>query len=1651
MPKQQHHKEDEQFYFKGANFDDDASILASQEKGFYVDAKNMRPTGLGSHATGQEKIKGETILYPNADNRCIVGNGTPITGNYECIGSVTVNNHIVEIWADRDKAELPFVRIDGWVVLYPKLLSKFPISVDFPPQIHQNDSCVGGEICVTDFNIAPFVLNVEDMLKNSGIDPETNERDTVKFPCTQKYFDDFDIVKYQTQLNRPLDHPMFIELVFQGSSPNSIGRIEQNGSGGLRTGSYQYSMRFLNAAGDLTLFSENTPLIPVPFARSSALGTFPGIKTYGTSQTTSPFGIHIRFRVANLLDFDTIEVKRTAWVNGAALGTPGLEEVIAKVIITPGEFSIVDFYDHGNSFLFPATPEEVVDTLSSIEAAKAIRYYNSRLFLMNIKYASRDTTGKILFDQIGGKEMVPFTFQMGKLGYEDIWNDVYKKSHMRGEKFGYASVFFDDNGARTFALDIPAHTNIKMPERRDPMNIDSLKLSVTPTSNSAYELAQDATITNVSRTFEVFDMVDAITKSQHYAPGGGVGNADPPNILNILEAGSKDGEQGEDNYRVFHPTKDSDTDVQELDLIICPQVKIDGTATFVPWNPKGFAPNYYALGMALAGINQMPPWVKAFSIVRTAPAGRVIAQGQSFYNMVNDAINQDIEKNTDRVWWESPDTYSGLVNFSTRIQPNLASLQLQAVSAVGFFTEVYNGYHKNLTTNVSDGIDMVNYCRILRDDGEINIDISGTGAIATVGILGPPANRHYVAFESWRNDTAPSLLSPNEIRSFGASPGMKPYGLGFPHRGFPNTPFEIDFASAIYSKQGTNGDIHYIDQNVRDWHEPAYVLNIIDPNASVPQTSGSKEYFETGSYVKVESIIGVSDGINQSYYLVDERWQDCIPALRNWHPTSQEDRYVFINDGSGNEQVWLNVGFKTPAQVTAIKTAIASPQGYYVSTQPDGNTFNVKGIYSHAGDTAGYGSVSGGDRLFRIEFNQTDANGVPFIPAKGSFIHVRYNHNAPVEVFGGDSYIGNFNYCPVDAKYNASANPEGGNNGPNNVYMDRPFPYHEFNIDENVFIIRDAQGVNKIQDNNKIKFIDIATLFNGKLRQQIVNGIVESRINTSLDFGARFPEMNYIMRPYSWDVNNPTDKIFSAYFSEYPGEENQFGWGGFRFLPLMNVDYSEIAGNLKHFNKPVGFKETTHFCSRATWSRKRPINKMGAPGLLTFPALQVFDLGDETGEIKFAYDNMSGRYGDNLYAITEHGMALLVTEKSILTELSGAQLASIAPSNTTVIQQALWLSKEIGMNDEFWRSKAEWNNMLYFSNRVSSYRFAENTIMDVGAVKYYTKVKSILDKVEKNYITDVKAVYDVRHHEYWMAQSKRVKKIGNQYSYLQPYVYLLDAIVPGPTPPPANLSFSISANTIISVVNDTVTDVDLSYLQPANDTPLYVCNNQTLPVTIHYDPLFQYESPAFNPPNPPVVLVIIQPGECYKLEITFPPQNWQATKTSLNLSNLPAWSEKTKETWIGELGFEFDKYTTVDDRMFGSRNVETWELDSGLNMNGKPVEGWTLQATCGGAENMSDDKEFFRFKTGGLKPTKVNFYDNIEQFNQGSVQASLDSSVNPQFYLKQYGGNFEQYIPRRTAPPRNRMQSTKMLFQMVHDAAGEFRIPYTKIEFKNIV
>jgi len=382
---QQHHSRDTKLYGKGAMRDTDKELISLGE-GMYVDACNMRTMPMDGDNSSIKKINGEVVLYQNLDNRCSLPLPySPLATTYECIGTAEINNNIVEFWADAAEVEPSLIRVNGLVVC---MSSSFPIKAKYPLQIAKNESCIGGEVYITDYNVAPMLFNIKDLLLNSNVNIGTETGS-----CTEKYFSLYDQTQHTLNIARAIDAPVFIKLDAVGGANYS----NTFGTAGLPVGYYTYSFRYVTAAGDRTAWSPPTPLIPVVNKVAVNLTSSASTTTaYHSFQThskdadisiPSQYGAHIKFRVDNDSDFDFIEIRRDSWNTEAGIGTAATSEIIGKIDIVADEFRVVNVLDKGG-FEEILSGADTTTVMAAIERAKAIRYFNQRLYLMNVESVS---------------------------------------------------------------------------------------------------------------------------------------------------------------------------------------------------------------------------------------------------------------------------------------------------------------------------------------------------------------------------------------------------------------------------------------------------------------------------------------------------------------------------------------------------------------------------------------------------------------------------------------------------------------------------------------------------------------------------------------------------------------------------------------------------------------------------------------------------------------------------------------------------------------------------------------------------------------------------------------------------------------------------------------------------------------------------------------------------------------------------------------------------------------------------------------------------------------------------------------------------------------------------------------------------------------
>lgn len=1333
--KQQHYPIDLKTYEKGINSDSNKEILGSSE-GEHVDALNMRSVPMDGDNFAKKKIKGEDLKYPALDNRCFV-TSVPLPGanTYECMLTLEVNGNTVEAWASTSPETYdPYMRINGQIVL---MSPDFPVSVDYPLQYDKNESCIGGEIYITNNITPPMVFNIKDMMENSGMLPNTE--------CSQKYFGDFAIEEYTVNVSAVFHKPQFVTQATGGTYDKIFG------TGGLPVGSYSYAYRYVTPDGDRSAWSPLTELIPVIRNVDTSQNQMPGLRSYSSDpNVASPtsYGNHIQIRTENYLGFDFIEVRRDSWYTGSLIGTAPISAIVG-LVNCPAGVSILNVLDKCNV----GEEEEILtiteqtSEMSGIDRAKSIRYFNERLYLMNIGYASRDIDNTVEFvPNNNGEYVFPAIHKMGKLGHKSTYNGAHYKSNMRGDVVGFGVAVFDANGNISYVKKITGAESFQFPERRDAVTQSTLGVSYKGVSVAAYNNTTGGV--KAGNTHEVFDHEDAQRRTEDM-------------VANIFEANISP-----DPWNPFNPTGQGDT-ISDYDKRVNTDIKSGNFTTSYSYNPKGFGLNYYSMGIGFTGIDtssiSLPSWVSGFSVVQTDSAKRVVAQGMAWYDMqqADGAFGANGTKTTNGLWIYIPDADPDCGGINTQVIDDLLAnfntgyYKLEAVSPLGYFSEVYSFDFDefSLSGTRNKQADIITYSRILHDEGQMNPTVAfhSSEGVSYNG-------KNYVGYGSYRLGTGqcPSVYTNNQNGNHlftitGISEYTTPSGRG--------TYLKVTLDTDIYAFANGGGSINEEDTSVRAFQEPMYVVNIVRDDAVVLDNN-AVGYNYTGHYQKIKSLIGEGTGAPLNLGLVSERWEDCIQTISGQVNNDYDslERFIYIEDTTGTSQRWINVTNKTTTQINLILTAIQT-NGYYVANDSSGS-YNVYGIYKSSEQ------IIGQHVQYVLNFNVIAPGSANYmIPPKGSKIYVKYDNRIPVRVFGGDTWINESVWSPIDNENGKDGNPK---DSSNKFQWDMPMPYAGYKISDGIKILKNGGGLPgfHIQLINQFYFNILSPSL---IRQWVNMWTAETRTNLSYAFNIEdqkeslsqyFPLKNYIMRPNKWSTSNDgtahgmyvDNKIYADdYEAAYGNEFNNWIYGGFRFKPQTNIDYCQNQSNLNLTSVPqFGFVEKTEYCTRIIWSEKRPINVQNTPTVRTFPVENYFDISDDTGCIKFAWSALSSDKGNNLYAITDGGVCLLMIDKRIISEINANELATVGSDIGGVLNQ-LWIDKTIGMFDETWRSWAEYSNVLFFSNNIGAYMFTDNQLANItsgGFLELYNR--KFVPKVLPLYGSKLTGGYNVLTQEYIM-------------------------------------------------------------------------------------------------------------------------------------------------------------------------------------------------------------------------------------------------------------------------------------------------------------
>ena len=1405
MPILQHLKWWRRLFSKGANRDVRPELLPD---GYYTDAQNMRPTSVDGNAGAVEALRGETQL-----SRAFMPDGSPIPGadTYTLIGSAYTNGYAVEFWASNDGSLYPsLIRINGQVMAYS---FGIPYRYDRPLQIAVVEQCRSGILYPADHLNPPLFWDIQAIVNAFNAVPPNN----------QAFFTGFNINTVLVGLNAPPSYPKL-----NRQQP----LIDLGGPVGLPVGQYAYSIRWVTANGDRTNWGPESPLISVPsqwtpsgqFPSPPAFGQFgsvyPGMRTYGGDPSLlvpTNYAINLRIRIDNRNGYSSIEIKRRRYNDGQGLTGPGIEEVVGRINIQPGQTNIITFVDNPDAF---DTPEIISDAeaqqqIVNIKEPKAVDYADGRLKYGNFQLENPKLD--LTFNETDGRKLTSITKKLVTTvtdpntgnpvevpdGYTNPYNSAYYKSYRRGEKYGFGIQCWDGALGKYPAVNIPGYEDYQLPNRLDIKGVngnygaDSLTYSDDPIYRANVNVQGALPEGPVGATFDVITQGDIAKTDTNTLINVAVPNGNPTQVrrtydefrtydsgppLNTPVTGYIDGgvtyvvPANPTGYQPWRPTGNPDDSV--AGYLVPPTAgrfigapgqggddpnAIDNESVMLDQIQQGsyssgriFGQTTHALGNLLYGVTNIPSSVSAFTVVRTPPAGRIVAQGFGSYTLYSvpgeagNLSNGPAVKDTNSLEMYFPEEAFAYLDQATRedLIANPSRYQAQFVAPYGFYSEIYGYYGDSFFlvgpsgTNpwassciAAWGLDMISYARIVHDEGQVNIGEPPAGGMGVQPVVGADAPwGNYVGYDMWRSNSIPGANNSYWRQAGHDGNTLMSIDSIIPITTGRTTYWRVRFVGPIYAFTGVSAAEGFNGGTVRRFHQPWHVVNIIRVGAETPNDN-IVNYVNTGCHIKMTSCVGVYTAGIQDFEIFDERWEDCVNRF------GTDYRYTYIEDPNLGERPFLCITGNTQINITTIVNDLNANGSTVV------NGVTIYGVYEQFID-------SNGTRYLRFGVQGPSPN-------VGSRIVVKYDPTAPIEVFGGDIAVAPMIHAVQDNDFSYDDVINGtGNYGV--AIGGLPLPYAGFTMNPRYYMPESSDQTEA----------DIYINFLHTIRQWCIAWDAEvpfqpaylinatSTPQNRLDTQQFFPAVHYVPRLYRFNGSAPASGqaagFYSQYDLDYPAETAIWKKGGIRFLPAINYDYAKQPDIDFKGSPKAGYTFDGDLCTGLIASTEFDPQNQDSPGLRTFLVQNIKNISNELGEIKLIATALSGR-GQNQYAYTQKGVCLVLTNKNVLTGASGEQVSTQSISNYW--GEELWITRNIGLPDQFWRLFAKGHapagqgfmDTFFWPDRRSWYRMRGDTIQDIARNKYLSKILPILKQLPEGYTPQMSAFYDPLHHEVWIS------------------------------------------------------------------------------------------------------------------------------------------------------------------------------------------------------------------------------------------------------------------------------------------------------------
>jgi hypothetical protein len=255
----------------------------------------------------------------------------------------------------------------------------------------------------------------------------------------------------------------------------------------------------------------------------------------------------------------------------------------------------------------------------------------------------------------------------------------------------------------------------------------------------------------------------------------------------------------------------------------------------------------------------------------------------------------------------------------------------------------------------------------------------------------------------------------------------------------------------------------------------------------------------------------------------------------------------------------------------------------------------------------------------------------------------------------------------------------------------------------------------------------------------------------------------YIIRPY---VNVSTvSGVANGFYPQFDATYQnllgfnpalEFAYGGicYRQTGQQNLDYSKQP-NLTFAGLPdVGFDQPVDQCTAIYASNEYLVGSQDTPGFRTFLSSNIKFISTEHGPINQIAFALSGG-ATNVYAWTQRGACKVLYNKNILTDATGAQVATQQISN--LWGEEIWLTRNIGLPDQMYRwfvrgfapTGQGYADSFFWMDRKGAYRMTGDTIIDISRDRILSDLSPTLLNFPTDFGSTATALYNVKDDEVW--------------------------------------------------------------------------------------------------------------------------------------------------------------------------------------------------------------------------------------------------------------------------------------------------------------